>query len=680
MPVFLHKNNNSDQLRWVILLLAAAVLLPTVCLLWFMNQAVKNERLAIRQKLIDHYQKKAQTFLIEYPNQYWQGTRDHLASSGALPPQQFFESFAIVGAEKKFAGYVIYDQQGQLAWPVPAHLSPVEPAELKDAWRLEFIQNNPAEAMKQYQVGLDAAKNDFVRYQARLALVRCLTKLARTEEAAELCYQIAYPADKNIQESQVVALILQGRVRLAELYQKSGSEKLFSHLRRILGNSRYNQESEDPLLSAPFPDETRIWMLERLMAIAREAGLAQKLGPEITRAQKTIEAEQLAILTAERYPDFASLKDWPEETFRRLDVNTPLYGIHYSIADKKVLCLMPPETLDSFLRAALADLEDEMVFCRIYDDTGQFAAGPPEMIAGVKVILAGERFFTCDLGQYFPQWKAELYFREGIFSAAGNRQRLIYIWTTVLVIGLMLLVSGLTARSLIRQAKLNKLKNDFVATVTHELKTPLASTRVLVDTLLAGHHQDPQQVREYLQLIDQENTRLGRLIDHFLTFSRMERNKQVFEIVPADPAEIARQAAEAMQTRFQNHCRFTIDIAEHLPTIPADKDAMITVLVNLLDNAYKYSYDNRQIELRVYQQENAVCFAVRDNGIGMTRRVLKKIFNRFYQADSSLSRRAEGAGLGLSIVKYIVDAHHGRITVESKPGHGSTFTVSLFIK
>jgi len=673
---FLAKSSD-DQLRWVILLLAAAVLLPTVCLLWFMNQAVKNERLAIRQKLVDHYQKKAQTFLIEYPYQYWQGTRDHLASSGSLPPEQFFECFAVAGAENKFAGYVIYSQQGQLAYPVPANLSPAEHAEFKDAWRLEFVQNNPTEAMKLYQAGLDAAKNDFVRYQARLAMVRCLTKLGKSAEATDLCRQIAYPADPNIKESISIPLILQGRVRLAELYQKSGSEKLFGHLRRILGNSRYNQESEDPILSAPFPGETRIWMLERLMAIAQEAGLAEKLGPEITRAEKTIDAEQLAILTAERYPNFASLKDWPEATFRRLDLNMPLYGIHYSMADKKVLCLMAREALDSFLQAVLADLEDEMVFCRIYDDTGRLVAGQPEMIEGVKVILASERFFTCDLGQYFPQWKAELYFREGIFSAAGNRQRLIYIWTTVLVIGLMLVVSGLAARSIIRQAKLNQLKNDFVATVTHELKTPLASTRVLVDTLLAGHHQDPQQVREYLQLIDQENTRLGRLIDHFLTFSRMERNKQVFEIVPADPAEIARQAAEAMQTRFQNHCRFTADIAANLPAVPADKDAMVTVLVNLLDNAYKYSYDNRQIELRVYQQENTVVFAVRDNGIGMTRRVMKKIFNRFYQADSSLTRRAEGAGLGLSIVKYIVDAHHGRIDVESKPGQGSTVTVTL---
>jgi signal transduction histidine kinase len=104
---------------------------------------------------------------------------------------------------------------------------------------------------------------------------------------------------------------------------------------------------------------------------------------------------------------------------------------------------------------------------------------------------------------------------------------------------------------------------------------------------------------------------------------------------------------------------------------------MVTVLVNLLDNAYKYSYDNRQIELKVSPENSLVCFYVSDKGPGMTRRAVRKIFNRFYQADRSLSRHAEGCGLGLSIAKFIVDAHKGTISVESKVGKGSTFTVKL---
>jgi signal transduction histidine kinase len=104
---------------------------------------------------------------------------------------------------------------------------------------------------------------------------------------------------------------------------------------------------------------------------------------------------------------------------------------------------------------------------------------------------------------------------------------------------------------------------------------------------------------------------------------------------------------------------------------------MATVLVNLLDNAYKYTSGDRHIELKVYKQNGFVCFAVKDDGIGLSPRAQRKVFSRFYQVDSRLSRRAEGCGLGLSIVKFIVDAHKGTIEVESNPDEGSTFTVKL---
>jgi two-component system phosphate regulon sensor histidine kinase PhoR len=107
---------------------------------------------------------------------------------------------------------------------------------------------------------------------------------------------------------------------------------------------------------------------------------------------------------------------------------------------------------------------------------------------------------------------------------------------------------------------------------------------------------------------------------------------------------------------------------------------MVTAVVNLLENSYKYSYDDKKIELKVFSEDNFVCFSVEDNGIGMNRRQVRKIFDRFYQADTSLSRRAEGTGLGLSIVKFIVDAHKGTISVDSVPGKGATFTIRLAAK
>ena len=114
-----------------------------------------------------------------------------------------------------------------------------------------------------------------------------------------------------------------------------------------------------------------------------------------------------------------------------------------------------------------------------------------------------------------------------------------------------------------------------------------------------------------------------------------------------------------------------------LPEIQADHDAIVTVLVNLLDNACKYTTENKRVSLKVFAEKEFVCFAVSDNGIGIARRHLRKIFDSFYQVDSSLARKAEGCGLGLSIVKFIVDAHKGGVAVESKAGVGSVFTVRL---
>jgi signal transduction histidine kinase len=264
------------------------------------------------------------------------------------------------------------------------------------------------------------------------------------------------------------------------------------------------------------------------------------------------------------------------------------------------------------------------------------------------------------------------------FAAAADRQIAAYLWTGVLVIALISIVALLAGRFLLRQVRLTRLKNDFIATVSHELKTPLSSMRVLVDTLLDGRQQGAEQAREYLQLVARENERLSRLIDNFLSFSRMERDKRAFELGPVQPALVASAAAEAVRARFESQgCRFEVELAPELPAILGDRDALVTVLLNLLDNAFKYSENERHIVLRAYAADGEVRFDVQDNGVGLSRRAIRKVFEPFYQVDRSLSRKAGGCGLGLSIVRFIVDAHGGSVDVKSQPGKGSTFTVRL---
>jgi signal transduction histidine kinase len=225
---------------------------------------------------------------------------------------------------------------------------------------------------------------------------------------------------------------------------------------------------------------------------------------------------------------------------------------------------------------------------------------------------------------------------------------------------------------------LTQLRNDLVANVTHELKTPLSSMRLLVDTLLNSQPLHEQTAREYLQLIAQENLRLSRLIDNFLTFSRMERNKYAFGFKEVPATAIVEGAITAVRERFNAPgCQFETHIAPDLPSVVADADALVTAMVNLLDNAYKYSGEEKRITLSATAENGSVCFAVKDNGIGLSPRDTKRIFKRFFQVDQRLSRSGGGCGLGLSIVKFIVTAHHGSVRVESQPGRGSTFTITL---
>jgi signal transduction histidine kinase len=158
----------------------------------------------------------------------------------------------------------------------------------------------------------------------------------------------------------------------------------------------------------------------------------------------------------------------------------------------------------------------------------------------------------------------------------------------------------------------------------------------------------------------------------------MERNKYGFTFKEVRPNEITGLAVAAVKERFQTlDCYFELDIAPGLPSVNADPDALSTALINLLDNAYKYTDGVKSIALRASAQNGQLCFAVRDNGIGLTPSETKKIFRRFYQVDQRLSRNSSGCGLGLSIVEFIMNAHGGSVRVESQPGNGSTFTLII---
>ena len=292
---------------------------------------------------------------------------------------------------------------------------------------------------------------------------------------------------------------------------------------------------------------------------------------------------------------------------------------------------------------------------------------------------AGPMIAQTSLKTIGQPWQVQLYLvDQSSVNDSVREQYHTYAWTAgAVAVGICIIAAG-AGIAVNRQLRLHELKNTSVATVAHELRTPLASMRMLIDTLREGRYTSEQQVAEYLDLIASENLRLSRLTDNFLTLSRLERNEHAIHLAPSPAREVIEQAVNSMRAKLETPgCHFTYDVPTDLPAITADRDALALVIANLLDNAVKYTGDQKKIALHARDASGRVFISITDNGLGLSRAERKNIFQQFYQVDQKLSRSRGGCGLGLALVQHIVEAHGGRVDIESQLGRGSTFTVSI---
>jgi signal transduction histidine kinase len=328
--------------------------------------------------------------------------------------------------------------------------------------------------------------------------------------------------------------------------------------------------------------------------------------------------------------------------------------------DRRVVGLYRTGRLEAMMHDALHEVAPEGI---------TFIAFPPGVRADAEAIAAGGSL---------PGWQLSFFpIDTRIVDAAARGRKTFFIGVGAAGIAIVALL-GLGAGSVFRrQLHLARLKTDMVAAVSHELRTPVASMGVLVDGLLSDDRLDPVKTREYLALIAAENARLSRLIENFLTFSRLERHKHQFVFAPVAPASIAAAAVDAIRDRMPAACDLRQDVAPDLPMVRADSDALGTALLNLLDNALKYTPADKRIGVRVFRDNGMVVFAVEDNGIGIPVREHRRIFRRYYRVDPRLSGETTGVGLGLSIVEFIVRAHGGTVSVRSESGAGSTFMMRV---
>ncbi|MBI4598549.1 MAG: phosphate regulon sensor histidine kinase PhoR [Candidatus Omnitrophica bacterium] len=226
--------------------------------------------------------------------------------------------------------------------------------------------------------------------------------------------------------------------------------------------------------------------------------------------------------------------------------------------------------------------------------------------------------------------------------------------------------------------RLEGVRREFVANVSHELKTPLTSIKSLTETLLTGALEDAQNNRRFVTMIDQDATRLTRLIDDLLALSQIESKATPLNLQPVNLRVLIESLlpmfAQPMQER---HITMEVLIPADAPQVQADSDRLRQVFVNLIDNAVKFNTPSGRVSIRAQISEEQIRILVEDTGAGIPEQDLPRIFERFYRVDKARSRELGGTGLGLAIVKHLVELHHGTVDVRSQPGQGSTFTVTL---
>ncbi len=671
MPAHHHLSTKGyERVRWPFVLLAMMFAISSGGLLWMMREALQNDRLAVRQRLTDVYR----AAMDNVANEVSRTVQDELQRATQLchlsdNPQATFAAFL---RQLPCDSLLVLDETGKIAYPAATPVEPI-PRELPHEWRLaeraEYQDANPLRAAGNYGHMAELAKSPRWKALNLQAQARCLAR-ANDQPAAEKVLKELSQYDLSIQDESGRAFALDAKLRLIQWHQETSTHEATERKALIDLIRSY----EGPPLH---PDQRRFVMHELHPFTDGQAAFT------------TLSAEELAAAVALQQPIP------PPINHLSRTAHDDCWQLPTS--DGRAILLFHTATLEKWIQQ-IVDRQSwpPGVNVRVHDD--RRASDQANAIsAPLGSFLAGWRL---DLQTVDPQ----------IFDEASSERRFIYLLITSLLLATTLGMATWIARAVRHQLRIAKMKNDLVATVSHELKTPLASMRLLVDTLLSTA-DDPvamgspttktsqslppnstdsslaapvmsptmsrAEIREYLQMISNENARLTRLIDNFLSYSRMERGNASIACVPLDASEVVQEAVKAFEDTLDGRSGIVqIEVERPLPCL-GDPDRLISALLNLLDNAWKYTGETKKIQLVAKRVQQSIHLTIRDNGVGIPARHLRRIFDPFFQTDRSLARTTGGCGLGLSIVESIARAHDGRVDVQSVVGEGSQFTLIL---
>jgi two-component system phosphate regulon sensor histidine kinase PhoR len=331
-----------------------------------------------------------------------------------------------------------------------------------------------------------------------------------------------------------------------------------------------------------------------------------------------------------------------------------------------------PRIVHDVFPALYSDAQQSRV--NVVDGEGRIVFGPPLSRGGLTL---GRPFETT-----LYKWTLNVSMTSAEELAAAVARRRVLEMVLVGLSGIVV-IAGLAVILVAaeRERKLSNLKSDFVANVSHELKTPLSLVRMFGELLQSGRVENDEKRRQYLQIIVSESERLGALIENVLDFAKVERGKAAYEFSSGRVGEVVSRAVEACRVRAEREqVALELTIAEELPLVDLDERAIEIAVINLVDNALKYAPDGELVSISVRRQDTNIEIRVTDQGAGIPVEDRRRIFERFVRGKTAFGKQVRGSGIGLALVKHIAEAHGGGVSVEDALPHGSSFVLTLSLR
>jgi len=691
----------------IILIFFLTILVPSIFLGIFGVRAIKNERFRIAKQLENEHRRAADYLVSQVKNHFRElgSGLQNLAHSSSVTERDYPGiKNAVVGhlSENPLMEFVFIAygdsepffpqfQTARLAKmsSLPEFTGP-QLARLKRAEGYEFGQKRYDLAVSSYRELFQQTKDHDLKAQMLANMARVQAKSQDYEKAIEN-YQAVIAEYRTSSSSSGLPLAVLSGLQLITCYSELGD--LENALKTALILYRDLCGMTWDLAEAQF--KTYCSLVDEAIVEIDAATRNELTGADFSR-----EMDRLKAVYEERIGQWRAMKDIEQEVIpdlksrmiRSSDFTSSPWFYSKVVGDTpyliaSVLLLQTEDAELPRIVGAKADHEYLIgnVLSRLIEDM-EFSEKTDIVITDLdgRPLLEeidpnrGQATIVAFFDDNFPPWKIEFFPRSTSGFVGIELRKSFYFWTIVVLLVVLIFGAALIVRTVSHEMGVLKLKSDFVSSVSHEFKTPLTSMRTLIERMQEGKVRDKAKMDQYISVIAQDTDKLTRLVGNILDFSKMEEGKREFDFTETDMLRlVSRQIQKFQKDEFFKDFSIRSQVKGDIPTLSADQQAVSQAMINLLDNAMKFSPDKKEIHVRLSADVKNVILEVEDKGIGIPPDEMDKIFEKFYQGKNAMKQTVKGAGLGLTLVKHTVEAHGGKVSVKSRVGVGSTFSLNF---